>query len=66
VGLLRGGDRGERLVDELGDLLVGAAQRPSADTVLTRSAALSGLSMSVTPGIAPRRRTTSATAAVTC
>ena len=40
-------------------------ERPSLETVLTRFAGSSGLSMSVTPLICPSRLTTSFTAAVT-
>jgi hypothetical protein len=74
--LLHGGDRRER---GLGDLLerlrlvvvagqreVTTTERPSFETVLARSAAFSGLSMSPTPSMRSRRCTTSFTAAVTC
>src|SRR3954447_24966181 len=48
-----------------GSANVTRTDRPSLETVLARSAAWSGLWMSVTPLILPRRLTTSLTAAVT-
>ena len=70
---LDGGHGGERLLDELLDLLVRAGQLEVHDDraavlgdVLARSAGSSGLSISVTPSIRSRRLTTSRTAAVTC
>ena len=64
--LLGGGDGGERLVDELstcssepGILKFTTTERPSLETVFSRLAGSSGLSISVTPLICSRRLTTS-------
>ena len=72
MGGLDGGDGGERLLDELLDVLVGPAHLEGHDdraAVLgdgvTRVAGSSGLSIAVMPSIRSRRLTTSLTAAVT-
>ena len=62
VGGLDGGHGGERLVDELLDVLVACrriskfttTERPSLETVLARVAGSSGLSISVMPSICSR------------
>jgi hypothetical protein len=48
-----------------GSVKLTATERPSLETVFTRVAESSGLSISVTPSIRSRRLTTSLTAAVT-
>ena len=63
VELLGGGDGGERLVDELldcssvpGIVKFTTTERPSLETVLTRSAAMSGLLVVLVPDLGNLRR----------